>query len=51
MIHFDHRAFFRCIWATIVLAFVVGIMIGGCAHKLLTLREMPKTDAARKEAP
>ena len=51
MTDFDHRAFFRCIWATIVLAFVVGLMIGGCAHNLLTLREIPKTNAARKEQP
>ncbi len=49
MIDFDHRAFFRCIWATIVLAFLVGVMVGGCAHKLLTLREMEKNNAATKE--
>ena len=51
MTDFDHRAFFRYVCVTIVLAFLVGIMIGGCAHKLLTLREMQKTNAATKEQP
>jgi hypothetical protein len=49
MIKFDHRAFFRCICIIIVSVFLIGIMFGGCTQKLLTLRQMAKTDDARDQ--
>jgi hypothetical protein len=30
--------------------FLTGFLLGGCAQELKTLREMTKSDAARKEA-